>query len=237
MSLPVPITLHNGLKIYPFRSFDELIESADGSNRILVALNAEKITHANAQTCAIVNRNIGYCDGVGAVMVMHRYGVRDAVKLPGCELWLKVIEHYLPQQKSFYFVGATQQVIEAVVDKLRTEYPGIRIAGYRNGFFHNDDEVEALIDDIASQRPDVVFVAMGSPRQELLMEQMSKRHPAWYQGLGGSFDVYSGRVERAPRWWLDHNLEFAYRLLRQPSRFRRQLFLFKFYFLLRLGKI
>ena len=64
---------------------------------------------------------------------------------------------------------------------------------------------------------------MGSPKQEILMADMLKRHRAVYQGLGGSFDVYTGAVQRAPRWWIDHNLEFAYRLLRQPKRLRRNL--------------
>ena len=73
-----------------------------------------------------------------------------------------------------------------------------------------------------------MFVAMGSPKQELLMEEIQRRHNAIFQGLGGSFDVYTGRVERAPKWWCDHNLEFAYRLIKQPSRIKRQIQLIKY---------
>lgn len=62
------------------------------------------------------------------------------------------------------------------------------------------------------------------------MEEMLECHPAIYQGLGGSFDVYTGAVKRAPKWWVDHNLEFAYRLIRQPSRIKRQVHLLKFYY-------
>lgn len=98
-------------------------------------------------------------------------------------------------------------------------------------------EKQALLDDIAAKKPDVVFVAMGSPKQELLMEEMLERHEAIYQGLGGSFDVYTGHVERAPKWWVDHNLEFAYRLVRQPSRIKRQIYLVKFLALVKLGRI
>ena len=79
----------------------------------------------------------------------------------------------------------------------------------------------ALLDDIAEKRPDFVFVAMGSPKQEFLMADMLKRHKAVYQGLGGSFDVYTGRAKRAPKWWIEHNAEFMYRLLCQPSRIKR----------------
>ena len=87
------------------------------------------------------------------------------------------------------------------------------------------EERLALIDDIANRKPDVVFVAMGAPKQELLMEEMSQKHQAIYQGLGGSFDVYTGGVERAPEWWVKHNLEWAYRLIKQPLRIKRQIHL------------
>ena len=78
---------------------------------------------------------------------------------------------------------------------------------------------------------------MGSPKQELLMEEMSKLHTAIYQGLGGSFDVYIGKVERAPKWWVKHNLEWAYRLIKQPSRIKRQVHLVKFWSLVKFGKL
>ena len=100
-----------------------------------------------------------------------------------------------------------------------------------------EKEKQALLEDITEKRPDVVFVAMGSPKQELLMEEMLERHPAIYQGLGGSFDVYTGNVKRAPKWWVDHNLEFAYRLVKQPSRIKRQIHLVRFLLLVKLGKI
>lgn len=85
--------------------------------------------------------------------------------------------------------------------------------GYRNGYLKEENAEEKLIEDIARKKPDVVFVAMGSPKQELLMERIQKCHPAIFQGLGGSFDVYTGHVQRAPKWWVNHNLEFAYRLI------------------------
>ena len=78
---------------------------------------------------------------------------------------------------------------------------------------------------------------MGSPKQELLMEAMFERHTAIYQGLGGSFDVYTGAVKRAPAWWINHGLEWAYRLIKQPSRIKRQIHLVYFLWLLKIGKI
>lgn len=171
----------------------------------------------------------------GKSVAMKSYGKR-AVKIAGCELWLKIIAAKY-KTASFYLVGSKQKVIEKTVEQLKSDFPGIKIAGYRNGYIRSDDEKRQLVDDIASKKPDVVFVAMGSPKQELLMEEMQQKHPAIYQGLGGSFDVYTGNVKRAPKWWVDHNLEFAYRLVRQPSRIKRQIFLVKFLALVKLGKI
>lgn len=231
------ITLKNGVQAYPFSSFDELLDFAIGKNKLLVALNAEKILHATDQTRNIINRNIGYCDGIGAVMALKRHGCNNVVKIPGCELWLKIIERLHKESKSFYLVGSKQEVIDETVTKLKTDFPTVNIVGYRNGYINSDLEKQELIADIVAKKPDVVFVAMGSPKQELLMEEMVQRHSAIYQGLGGSFDVYTGHVDRAPKWWVDHNLEFAYRLVKQPSRIKRQIFLVKFWFLIQLGRL
>lgn len=227
----------NGVKVHPFSSFSQLLSYVKGRKGILVAINAEKILHATEQTRAIINRNIGYCDGIGAVMALKKHGYRDVVKLPGCELWLKIIDSLYKEGKTFYLVGSKQEVIEGTVQKLKREFPGIQIINYRNGYIKTEEEKRVLLKDIVEKKPDVVFVAMGSPKQELLMEEMFERHPAIYQGLGGSFDVYTGNVKRAPKWWVDHNLEFAYRLVKQPSRIKRQIHLVRFLLLVKLGKI
>ena len=218
----------NGIKVHPFPSDSSLLEYVEEHKGILVAINAEKILHANEQIQNIVNRNIGYCDGIGAVMAVRQHGAVDAVKIAGCELWLKIITALYQKEKTFYLVGSKQPVIEKTISRLKEDFPGIQITGYRNGYIQTETEQEELIEDIKTKQPDVIFVAMGSPKQELLMEKMYQAHPAIYQGLGGSFDVYTGNVKRAPEWWIKHNLEFAYRLLKQPSRIKRQIHLIKF---------
>ena len=216
-----------GINVYPFTSEEELLGYAIENKRILIAINAEKIMNATDDLKRIINDNIGYCDGAGAQLAVKQKGYKDAAKLPGCELWLKIVAKF-HDEKTFYLVGSKPQVIEETVAKLRQEYPGINIIGYRDGYLKSDDEKERLIEDIAEKRPDVVFVAMGSPKQELLMEEIQKRQKAIFQGLGGSFDVYTGHVPRAPKWWVDHNLEFAYRLLKEPKRIKRQIYLVKY---------
>ena len=217
-----------GIDVYPFRSADEIMDFADRRKGILVAINAEKVMFATDDTRRIINNNIGYCDGSGPVLALRQKGFKDVCKVAGCDLWLNIVDRF-HSVKSFYIVGASEDVNARVVEKLRTEYPGIRIAGRRNGFFSDDKEREALISDIAETKPDVVFVAMGSPRQELFMAEMQMKHPdAIYQGLGGSFDVYVGRHKRAGKWWSDHHLESLFQIIHEPKRIKRKIKYWRF---------
>lgn len=225
----------NGMKVFPFTSSRKLLEYVDSHKGILVAVNAEKVTKATDETRSIVNNNIGYADGAGVVVAMHKLGHPDAVRIAGADLWLDIVrESY--KGKSFYLIGGKQEVIDETIAKLKQEYEGIKILGYRNGYIKTDQERQTLINDIAEKKPDVVYVAMGSPKQEFLMADMMKIHPAIYQGLGGSFDVYTGRVKRAPLWWQKHNIEFLYRFLKQPQRYRREYYRLKFLYWLMIGK-
>jgi len=225
----------NGIKTYCFSSRRELIDLALSEQKSLIAVNAEKILHASDKTRDLFNRNIGFPDGIGAVWALKKKGFKNAVKIPGCELWLDIIGSAW-NDKTFYLVGAQQEVIEKTVSGLQREYPGIRIVNYRNGYLRDGVDRRDLIGDIILRRPDVVLVAMGSPKQEELIEELQKAHPAVYLGLGGSFDVYVGAVKRAPDWWVRHNLEWTYRLIRQPSRIARQIHLVKFAWMLLIGK-
>lgn len=225
----------NGMKVFPFKSPKELLSYVDEHKGILVAVNAEKVTKATDETRAIVNNNIGYADGAGVVVAMHKMGYTDAVRIAGADLWLEIVKESY-KDKTFYLVGGKQEVIDETISKLKTDFEGINILGFRNGYIMSDEERNALIADVAEKKPDVVYVAMGSPKQEFLMADMMKQHPAIYQGLGGSFDVYTGRVKRAPLWWQNHNLEFLYRFLKQPSRYKREYYRLKFLVWMLLGK-
>ncbi|WP_341901662.1 WecB/TagA/CpsF family glycosyltransferase [Fluviicola taffensis] len=227
--------LTNNVRCFAPASRKELMDYAFEQRSILVAVNAEKILHATEQSRAIINRNIGYPDGIGAVWALKKKGCNPVEKIPGCELWLDIVKEYHPT-KSFYLLGGTNEVIQETVDRLRKEFPGINILSYKNGYL-SDDERKDLILDIAEKKPDIIFVAMGSPKQELLMEEMYRHHPAVYQGLGGSFDVYTNKVKRAPKWWVKNNLEWAYRLVKQPSRIKRQIHLIRFFVLLQFNRL
>lgn len=211
-----------GALVYPFSSFDKLIDFAEERKGILVAVNAHKLLDANDTTLPIINNNIAYCDGAGAVAAAKIKGAENPARLPGCELWLKIIDRF-HDSKSFYVIGAKPAVHEETIRLLKEKYPDINIVGHRDGYLKTDSERRALIEDVEAKKPDVVFVAMGSPAQEILMSEMLERHRAIYQGLGGSFDVFTGNVPRAPKWMADHKLEFAYRLWKQPRRIKHDI--------------
>jgi len=212
----------NGVEIWPFSSKEELIEFIDDKKSILIAINAGKINRATDKTREIINSGIGYADGRGAQYALKKRGYPNAVIIPGCELWLSIIKRYYESGKSFYFIGGKQDVIDKTIEKLRSDFPGINILGYRNGYIPASDE-ESLINDVAQTKPDFVFVAMGSPRQELLMCKLQQSHKAIYQGLGGSFDIYVGNLKRAPQWLRDRGMEGPYRVITDfnKARFKR----------------
>jgi UDP-N-acetyl-D-mannosaminouronate:lipid I N-acetyl-D-mannosaminouronosyltransferase len=194
-----------------------LAEVLDGSAGILVAINAEKIAHADPLITGLTARHLAYPDGIGAVLALRRRGI-PANRTAGADLWLTILRRYAAE-RSFLLVGGSEEVIRAVSKRLLGQYPGIRLRS-RNGYLSEAD-VQALAAEIGEWRPDFVFVAMGSPRQEILMDRLFSEHPAVYMGLGGSFDIYAGRKARAPRWVQGIGMEWAYRLLREPVRLRR----------------
>ena len=224
----------NGFKVYGFETKRKLISHIKSHPSILIAINAEKIYAGNEELKLISQNGVGYPDGIGAVKALRTKGARNAIRIPGSELWLDIIST-LHEEDSVYLIGSTNEVIEATVEKLNQIYPSLQIAGYRNGFL-NEHDIDALEKDILDKKPTVVFVAQGSPRQERLMRKLQASHQAIYMGLGGSFDVFTGNVKRAPRLFRDNGLEWLYRLLSQPSRIKRQKVLLPFFINLHLGK-
>ncbi|NOQ32568.1 MAG: WecB/TagA/CpsF family glycosyltransferase [Helicobacteraceae bacterium] len=222
------------VETYAFTDRKSFLDYIKDQQKILVAVNAEKILKDESRLYNIINENIGYPDGVGAVMALKQKGL-DAVKIPGSEFWLDIISRFY-EERSFYLLGSSQEVIDSTVLRLKEEYPGINIVGHQNGFL-DDAEKEELKMTLLKHKPNIIFVAQGTPRQEYLMDELIKIHPALYMGLGGSFDIYAGIKKRAPKFFLDWHLEWLYRLLKEPTRFGRQLVLVKFLLLLKMKKL
>jgi len=215
----------NNYKINAFVSKSIFLDYIINHKKILVAMNAEKIMKNDDRLRRIVNENIAYADGFGAVIALRIKGLK-AIKIPGSELWLDIIDRF-QKSKKFYFIGSSSLVIEATIVKLKKDYPSIEIVGYQNGFLKKGDK-DTLIEQLKATKPDIIFVAQGSPRQEFLMDELIAIYPALYMGLGGSFDIYGGDKKRAPKFFLKLQLEWLYRLFKEPTRFSRQLALLKF---------
>lgn len=216
----------NSKRIHAFKSKEEFLGYINNQNRILIALNAEKLIKNDEELNAIINENIGYPDGVGAVLALKRKGIQS-IKIAGAEFWLDIIENF-SESKSFYLIGASEEVIQKTIKKLKKDYRNINIVGFRNGYLKPGDD-RVLLNEFHKKKPDVIFIAMGSPKQEFLMRDFLKEYNALYMGLGGSFDVYSGVKKRAPKIFINLGLEWLYRLFKEPTRFSRQTSLVKFF--------
>ncbi|MCY7877431.1 WecB/TagA/CpsF family glycosyltransferase [Bacillus spizizenii] len=160
-------------------------------------------------------------DGIGVVMVSRLINKKLQSRIAGYDLFVTLLQQAEKKHKRVYFYGASDKVVKATAARVSQQYPNIVIAGYSNGYVQDKKKI-AL--DIAKTKPDMVFVALGFPNQENFISQYRHLFPqAVCVGLGGSFDVFSGKVKRAPEFFIKLNLEWFYRILTNPSRLKRAL--------------
>ncbi|AJK90155.1 WecB/TagA/CpsF family glycosyltransferase [Lysinibacillus fusiformis] len=196
----------------------------------VVTANPEVVMQANENPTVkgYLNQATYICaDGIGVVKAAQILGDSLPERVTGYDTMVKLLE--VGQQKRFkiYLLGAQKETIEKTIANIHKNYPNVEVVGYHDGFF--DWNNNHIADDIAALQPDLVFVALGVPRQEKwITENLDKFSKGVFIGVGGSFDVIAGTVKRAPVIWQKLNLEWLYRLLRQPSRFIRMLVLPRF---------
>ena len=160
-------------------------------------------------------------DGIGVIKGAAMLGTPLKEKTPGIEFAGHLMERMAGEGLSLYLLGAKPGVAEKAAENLRAQYPGLVIAGTHDGYFKEDGPV---VEDIRQSGADVVFVCLGAPKQELWMEKNGDATGAKLLcGLGGSLDVFAGVVERAPKFWSDHGLEWLYRLCKEPKRIGRMM--------------
>lgn len=202
--------------------------------RFALAVNPEKVMMARRDpglAARLAAADFCYPDGIGVVWALRRQGMREAVRIPGAELWLQLMRRCESLGLPVYLLGASETVLKETLGRLRAELPALRIVGSRDGYF-DPAEREALMEEIAASGARFVSVALGSPRQEdFIRDALERVAEVLFMGVGGSYDVYVGRVRRAPAVWRRAGLEWLYRLLSQPSRCRRQLVLAQFLWL------
>jgi len=166
-------------------------------------------------------------DGIGIVKASHTLGTPIKERVPGFELMLGLLEIADMEKKNVYFIGAKEEIIELTIEKVRQEWPHINIVGYHHGYFNHADP--EMIEKVKETEPDMIFVAFGFPRQEKwISNYLSQVSSGIAVGVGGSFDVLSGKTKRAPRLVQSFHIEWLYRLIRQPSRYKRMSVLPKF---------
>ena len=158
-------------------------------------------------------------DGIGVVKAARSLGLRVAGRVPGVELAWELICHAGQTGKRLYLYGAKEEVLQALLARIASEAPGALVVGAKNGYDHEDDAVFA---EILALQPDLVLAALGVPRQELLISRWLDRFDKGvFVGVGGSFDVLSGSKQRAPELFLKLNLEWLYRIAKEPKRLGR----------------
>lgn len=167
-------------------------------------------------------------DGAGAVWAGRYLGNEVPERVAGFDLYNQLLKLSADKGYKAYFFGGAPGVAEAAKNKAEELYPGVQIVGCRNGYFTEAEE-ENIIKEINDAAPDMLFVALGAPKQEKwLVKYRNQLKPRVLMGIGGSFDVLAGKMERAPKWMQEASLEWAFRLYKQPSRFMRMLALPKF---------
>lgn len=186
-----------------------------------VALNVAKLV--NARTDAELRQDVATADvvgidGMGIVYALRLLGHRVDERVAGVDLFEDLMDLCAREGFRPFLLGATQEVLTATQAELRRRHPDLRFAGCHHGYFKTEDDA-AIADAIRESGADCVFVAMPTPRKERFMKAWRARMGApFVMGVGGTFDVVSGHVRRAPVIWQRLGLEWAYRMLQEPRR-------------------
>ncbi len=191
----------------------------------ILAVNPEKIIRAQQDPMLMATlRASGLLipDGIGVVFAVRLLSLGSLERVPGSELMPKLCEQAAKKGYKVFLFGANQEVIAHAAVVLCQRYPGLNIVGTQHGYV-KEEEMPSVITTINDTQAELLFVALGSPKQELWMTRyLPTLKVKVCQGVGGTFDVIAGRVKRAPLVFRVLHLEWFYRLLSQPSRILRQ---------------
>jgi N-acetylglucosaminyldiphosphoundecaprenol N-acetyl-beta-D-mannosaminyltransferase len=225
-------TYHSRQKVlgYPVDLLDEtsaleIVEAAWRAEKGLhvVTLNAEMVVAA--QQDQRLDRIIRHAhmiipDGAGVVWAIRLTG-HHVDRLPGIDLAQALLSSAAAKGIGVALLGGRQEVLASLLEVLPRLHPGLKIVAHHNGYFSSEEEAK-VVEDIAQSGPQLVLLALGAPKQEYFADQWRSRlNKAVIVGVGGSFDVWTGSVKRAPESFQRLHLEWLYRLLQEPWRFKR----------------
>jgi len=210
------------------------VHAGTGKPAFVVTIGTEMIVRAQYDEIfrkTLDQATFSLCDTIGVLAASRLRGGPLRERVVGVSLAERLCELLAKRNESVYFFGAANDTAEAAAIGLKIRYPHLQIAGYRNGYFKSD-ESSAIAATIRESGATLLLVALGSPKQEeWIAKHLAQTGCAVAIGVGGAFDVFSGRVRRAPQFWQASGLEWLYRLIKEPHRWRRQLALPHFVFL------
>ena len=225
------------MDIWGFKDMNQFVDylfiDGDLKTGKLIAINAEKVMTAEEEPALrqlLEQAEYKYADGISIVHAIRRkYPDAEIKRVAGADLWQALMAKAGELQVPVFLIGGKNTVLQETEEKLRSQW-NVNIVGSQDGYF-DVNSTEAIFNKIRESGAKFVTIAMGSPKQEIFMQGCQKVYPdALYMGVGGTYDVFTGHVKRAPKVWQDLGLEWLYRLLTQPTRWRRQVKLIKFLF-------
>jgi N-acetylglucosaminyldiphosphoundecaprenol N-acetyl-beta-D-mannosaminyltransferase len=213
---------------------DEFRGGRKATPSLVITLGTEMVVRAQQDSAfreLITRAHYSLCDTIGILLASRLSKAPLPGRVPGVALLEKLCASLSKNNGAIFLLGAKDDTAECAAQELVKKYPGLRIAGVRNGYF-TDDDSETVAALIRASQADVLFVGLGSPRQEIWLDRyLGLTGCAIGVGVGGSFDVISRRMARAPHILQALGLEWLYRLIREPHRWRRQLALPYFVYL------
>jgi len=167
---------------------------------------------------AINNSTITTIDGMPIVWTLRMLGYKIPGRVCGPDIYDNLIDLAVVKGYKPYFLGATPEVIEKMVSIYKNKYPNLNIAGYRNGFFTENEEQD-IVDQIKASNADMLFIGMSSPKKEVFLKKyFDYMDVPISMGVGGVFDIIAGKTNRAPVWMQKSGFEWFYRILQEPRR-------------------
>ena len=202
-------------------NFNEALEYINSKKGLVVTLNPEMIQFAKQDknfADIINNAQLVIPDGIGVEMGLKILG-HDVKRIAGIDFAKKLVELFAQNSAPIAFIGAKKEIIDKAVLNIQNEIPSINIVFAKDGYFKDE---ETVLHDLVKSGATLVLVALGSPKQEFFMKKAQKLIPQSVMiGVGGSFDVWSGEVCRAPVIYQKLGLEWLYRTIKEPKRFKR----------------
>lgn len=197
---------------------------AERRPRLMVVVNASKLVLASDEPRLreILDRaDLVTADGMSVVWGARLTGGRLPGRVTGIDAMERLVARAAERGWRVFFLGAKQEAVEGAVANLRRAHPALEVAGFRNGYFRGKEA--EVVEEVRAARPDLLFVAMGSPAQEyFLADNLEEMGVPFSLGVGGSFDHVAGLSRRAPRWMQRAGLEWLYRLASEPRRLWRR---------------